>query len=96
MTMHGQEAAEALALGALAWMLGQDEVRDGFLAATGAAPADLARQAGDPVFLGAVLDFLLADDARVMAFCDAQGLRNYALPMQARAALPGGAVPDWT
>ena len=26
---------------------------------------------GDPVFLGAVLDFLMEDDARVIGFCDA-------------------------
>jgi hypothetical protein len=36
-----------------------------------------------------VLDFLLMDDAWVVAFCDAAGL-PYEAPMRARAALPGG------
>jgi hypothetical protein len=51
--------------------------------------------AGDPAFLGSVLDFLMMDDAWVVAFCDAAGIA-YTVPMQARAALPGGAVTHWT
>ena len=93
--MNGQNAAEVLALRALVWTLGDDTLRDGFLVATGALPADLAAGAREPAFLGAVLDFILADDARVMAFCQAEGL-GFDQPMQARAALPGGVVPHWT
>jgi hypothetical protein len=47
------------------------------------------------VFLGAVLDFLMEDDARVIGFCDEAGL-PYGAVMQARGALPGGDVPNWT
>jgi len=42
-----------------------------------------------------VLDFLLMDDAWVMGFCEAEGLK-YDQPMYARAALPGGEQVNWT
>lgn len=87
--------AETIALQALGWIVGQPDELGGFLGATGAAADDLARQAQDPVFLGAVLDFLLAEDRRVIAFCEACALA-YDQPMQARAALPGGEVMHWT
>ena len=45
--------------------------------------------------IGAVLDFLLEDDARVIGFCDTAAL-PYTAVMQARAALPGGELPNWT
>ena len=93
--MHAQEAAEALALRVLVWTLDDDDRRGAFMAATGAAPADLAAGARDPVFLGAVLDFLLSDEARVIAFCTAENLA-FDRPMRARMALPGGDLPHWT
>jgi Protein of unknown function (DUF3572) len=90
-----QDLAETIALRALAWTLTQPDEIGGFLNATGAAAGDLAGRAGDPLFLAAVLDFLLAEDRRVIAFCDAEGL-DYGQPMQARAALPGGDLVHWT
>lgn len=89
------EAAETLALRALGWLAGNDDLFPVFLGATGAGLESLAMAAQSPEFLAAVLDFLLMDDAWVMAFCDAEGLA-YGLPMQARAALPGGQVAHWT
>lgn len=84
-----------LALRALAW-LAADEIRIGeFLNATGASPADLRARAGDADFHVAILDFLLMDDQRVMAFCDAHSI-PYTEPQAARAALPGGETPHWT
>ena len=91
----GPEAAETLALEALAWLAGNDELWPVFLGATGAAASDLRDRAADPEFLGAVLDFLTMDDAWVMAFCTAAG-RPFTAPLAARAALPGGALPHWT
>ncbi len=93
--MSGQESAETLALKALAWLAEDRDRLGAFLAASGAAPADLARQAGEPAFLGAVLDHLLSSDALVVAFCDAEAIA-YDRPMRARAALPGGAQWHWT
>lgn len=90
-----QEAAETLALRALGWLAGNDELFAVFLGSTGASAGSLAEAAGQPEFLAAVLDFLLMDDAWVVAFCESEGLA-YALPQQARAALPGGQVEHWT
>ena len=89
------DRAETLALQALAWIVGNDDLLPSFLGATGASEGDLRAQAADPAFLAAVLDFLTMDDAWVVAFCDAHRLA-YDLPMQARAALPGGQQMHWT
>lgn len=93
--MTAQDDAETLALTALAWLAGDAELLPAFLAATGADLDALRRLATDPAFLGAVLDFILEADARVIAFCDARNV-GYERPMQARAALPGGGHVHWT
>ncbi len=93
--MTKQESAETIGLQALGWLVGNEELLPVFLGATGASADDLAKNARKPAFLGSVLDFLLMDDAWVMAFCDSVNL-PYQAPMQARAALPGGAQINWT
>ncbi|THD75679.1 DUF3572 family protein [Thalassobius vesicularis] len=90
-----QENAETLALSALTWLVGNDELLPVFLGASGAGIDDLKAGASDPAFLGSVLDFLLMDDAWVIAFCDSCSL-PYERLMQARMALPGGAQMHWT
>lgn len=90
-----QEAAETLALRALGWIAGQDDVLAGFMAASGIGPQDLGAAAGQAEFLGAVLDYVLGDEDRLVAFCDAAGL-DYGAPMAARRALPGGREVNWT
>lgn len=93
--MDARTSAETLALTAISWLLADSDRAQGFMAATGAAPADLATQAQDPHFLGAVLDFVLTEDALVRGFCDAHDL-PYTAPMQARAHLPGFSQMHWT
>ena len=90
-----RDAAETVGLRALAWLTGNDELLPVFLGSTGAGLDDLRAGAGDPAFLGSVLDFLTMDDAWVVAFCDAEGLA-YETPMRARAALAGGGDVHWT
>ena len=80
---------------ALGWVASDPDRLGAFLNMTGAAAGDLAQSAAEPAFLGSVLDFLLSEDALVIGFCDSQNL-PYDLPMQARAALPGGAQWHWT
>lgn len=93
--VDGQDAAETLALRALTWLAGNEDLFPVFLAATGASAEDIAKNAAKPVFLASVLDFLVADDAWVTAFCDAASL-PYDAPLRARAALPGGEQINWT
>jgi hypothetical protein len=93
--MNRQEAAETLALQALGWLLSQPEELGGFLSASGAAPGDLAQLARDPVFLAALVDYLLETDDRVLACTKDLGLPATALG-EARQGLPGGRDPHWT
>lgn len=90
-----RETAEVTALKALGWIVADEELSGAFLGASGAAPDELRARAADPEFLGFVLDFLLADEAALLAFCAASG-ENPETPMRARAALPGGELPNWT
>lgn len=90
-----RDEAETMALKALGWIVSADEERDAFLSASGLSPQDLMRRAGEPEVLLAVMDFLLSEDRRVIAFCDAAGLRYDALA-DVRAALPGGEEIHWT
>ena len=87
--------AEALAARALAWMAEDADMIGRFLAQSGAGPEDLRAQAGEPEFLGFVLDFLLADESALVAFAGADGIRPE-FAMRARASLPGGDLPEWT
>ncbi|HSF96495.1 MAG TPA: DUF3572 domain-containing protein [Thermohalobaculum sp.] len=94
-TPVGQAAAEGLAVRALAWMAADPELIGGFLAAAGAGPSDLRARAAEPEFLGFVLDYLLSNEPALVAFAAAEGVRPD-LPLRARAALPGGDLPNWT
>lgn len=87
--------AEALAARALAWMAEDPDMIGRFLAQSGAGPEDLRSQAGEPEFLGFVLDFLLADESALVAFAGAERIRPE-LATRARASLPGGDLPEWT
>ncbi len=90
-----RDSAERIGIQALGWLAGNDEYLQRFLDTGGASAGDLRRRAQEPEFLGFVLDFLLMDDAMVLAFCADTGIAPE-VPMQARAALPGGDMPDWT
>lgn len=88
-------AAQVLALEALAWVLSQEDLIGNFLSVTGAYPKDLPQLAGQPLFLGAVLDFMMEDDQRIIAFCTAQN-QPLTIVQIARAALPGAQYMHWT
>lgn len=90
-----RQAAEVLALQALAWLVGQDEICGAFLEATGVSANEMRDRATDPAFLASVLEFILGRDDWVIAFCDATGL-DYAAPMQAAMVLSRGAFRHWT
>jgi len=91
----GADAAQVMALEALAWVLGRDDLLGNFLNNTGASPQDLAQLAKQPLFLGAVLDFLMEDDQRVIEFCTDHG-HPLTSVQSARASLPGAQYMHWT
>jgi hypothetical protein len=90
-----QDSAETIALQALGWLVGQDDLLGAFLSAGGLSLDDLRLNAQDPEFLAATLDFILQDDSWVIGAAEAAGIAPEALA-QARAALPGGATLHWT
>ncbi len=93
--MTAQENADAMALQVFGWLLDDPALRDAFLSETGVSPSDLPQLLKTGHFLAAVMDFLLADDRRVLDFCAAADLKPDAA-VQARAHLPGGDLPHWT
>jgi hypothetical protein len=68
------ETAETLALKGLAHVAADPESLGRFMDLAGLGVDDLRARAGDPELLAAVMDFLLSDDARLLAFCQAEGL----------------------
>lgn len=90
-----QESAETLGLQVLGWLVADEDLMPVFQGSTGVSEADIRARAADPQFLGAVLDFLMMDDAWVIRFCDAHSV-PYGRIMQARASLPGGEQVNWT
>jgi hypothetical protein len=81
--------AETLGLKGLTWLAGEPDALLRFLAVSGLELDDLKARAGDPELLAAILDFLLAEDALLMSFCNAEALDPKRIH-QARALLPGG------
>ncbi len=90
-----ENTAETIAIRALEWLVGHDELRPVFLGASGADEASLKAATEDRELLLAILEFLTMDDRWITEFCDWAGL-DYSVPMAARSALPGGAGPHWT
>jgi hypothetical protein len=89
------ERAQVIALQALGWLAGNDELCPLFLGATGGSVEDMRDRVREPSFQASVLEFLTMDDAWVMAFCDSAGLA-YDQPLRARYALPGSEAVHWT
>ncbi|MBW0159066.1 DUF3572 domain-containing protein [Sedimentimonas flavescens] len=89
------ESAQVLAIRALGWLAGQDEIFDAFLAASGAAASDVRAMASDPGFLCAMLDFLMQSDAWVITCAGDLGVPPEVL-QGARAVLGGGDQRHWT
>ncbi|PHP28888.1 DUF3572 domain-containing protein [Limimaricola cinnabarinus] len=90
-----RERAEVIALGALGWLAGNDELWPVFLGATGAAAEDLRDRAAEPDFQASVLEFLTNDDEWVTAFCDMAGY-GYDEPHLAMLVLAGPSRMHWT
>ncbi|HEY6869649.1 MAG TPA: DUF3572 family protein [Novosphingobium sp.] len=65
---------QALALGALGWLLQSESRAERLLALTGLSPDQLRGGLGDPAVLGAVLDFLAAHEPDLIGAAEALGV----------------------
>ena len=90
MSMAGEQA-EAVALRALAFIAGDEDRFSRFLLATGTTPEDVRRRAAEPDFLSGVIDYLLSDDALLIAFAEDASL-DPSTVAAVRYLLPGAVV----
>ncbi|MBN9063687.1 MAG: DUF3572 domain-containing protein [Rhizobiales bacterium] len=81
---------ETTAVAALGWIAADGARLERFLTLTGVDAAQIRQIAGEPGFLGAVLDHLLFDEANLQAFAADQGI-DPATVAAARRRLPGAA-----
>jgi hypothetical protein len=82
------QRAEILGLQALGWLAGDPDRLGRFLVASGTEAAHLRQSAGDPALLGAVLEFLLANEDLLQAFCQEGAIAPTDIHI-ARATLEG-------
>ncbi len=71
---QAREAAEMLAIQALAFIAEDPERLAGFLAATGLEAAAIRDAARQPGFLAGVLEHMLSDESLLLAFADSAGI----------------------
>ncbi len=85
---RSREAAETLAIQALAFLAEEPDRLAGFLGATGLTPDLIRKSATQPDFLAGVLEHMLSDESLVVAFADNAGI-DPADVARARSALGG-------
>ena len=83
-----REAAETLALTALTWVVGDEDLRGRFLAMSGLQGDELRAHLGNPTFLAGLLDWLLAHEPTLLRFCAEAGVAPED-PARASRALHG-------
>src|SRR4051812_4722010 len=83
-----RQAAEALAVAALAFLASEPEHLGGFLAATGVGPDQIRDASRDPSFLSGVLDHFSQNEPLLIAFAQHQGVDPTEIE-RARVALGG-------
>ena len=88
------EQAEIFALQALTFLAGDEKMISALQAQSGFDPDSLKDNLGNPALLGAILDFLLEDERRLVACCEANEW-ELGLIGQVRRALPGNTSGIW-
>jgi Protein of unknown function (DUF3572) len=89
-----QEQSEILALQALTFIASDDKMLGWLITETGVSPADLGHADDPNEILAGVLDFLLAHEEILMAFCENNNI-NPSDPGRARRFLPGATMEDY-
>jgi len=85
------EDAETMAVRAVLHLTSDEERLEQFLSLTGLSLDEIRAQIKDPAFLGAILDYILADEHLLLGFCQTINIAPE-LPALARARLPGAPV----
>jgi len=69
-----REEAEMLAVSALQYLAGDEELLIRFISLSGVDPGEIRQLAGSPAFQAGVLDHLLSDEPVLMAFAAERGI----------------------
>ena len=88
-----RQNAETVAIQALGWIAGDEDGLARFMALAGLSVGELRGRAAEPEFLGGVVDFVLNDEALLLAFAQECELKPEAL-LRLRRQLPGAPVWD--
>lgn len=87
-----KEQAETIALKAAAHIFADEKALAGLMATSGVDPEQLRAGLADHAFLAGLLDYLLGNEALLLAFCEAADLAPDQ-PARAQAALTPGGEP---
>jgi len=90
-TTDSMQEAEVTALKALGFLAAEPERLSRFMELSGLDLQAIRAAAGEPGFLGGLLDHLLADDSLLLIFAEEHGLRPERIA-QLRRKLPGAAI----
>jgi hypothetical protein len=82
------DAADAIALEGLTYLASNMEMLEGFCLESGLLLNDLRERLTDRLVLGAILDYILSEQARFNSFCEISGHRPETL-VKARITMPG-------
>ena len=85
-----REGAEVIALRALTWIAGDDDLMVGFVSVSGADLSEIRDRATEPAFLAGVMDYVMADEELLLAFARINDLQPEQVAKAART-LGGGA-----
>ena len=83
-----KEYAETIALKVVHFILTDNKMQQNFLNSTGILPSDFENAIKDPGFLGGVLDFLLANEDKLIEFCTKNEIAPKE-PARVRGLFPG-------
>lgn len=85
---------DAVAVAALGWIAKSPDMLGRFLALTGIEARQIREAASEPGFLAGVLDFILAHEPTLTAFCDDSGIAPAAV-QKARRGLGSSEENVW-
>ena len=71
----GREAADQTAVAVLGWLASEPDMLGRFLALSGLEAGQLRQAVNDPDFLAGMLDFVMAHEPTLLAFCEASGTK---------------------
>ena len=89
------EQAKIVALQALTYLVGEQQVLQRFIDLSGVDLSDLRSRVDDPSMLAGVLEFFLGFEPQLLEMCEATGLSAEA-PAQARSCLLGVQFEEWS